>query len=884
MKTIEPDNRSNDPQRRHLETQFQELTKQYEQLTARIAALDTDIGREMDSERRMVLKQRRLEQSDERDQIGAQIAEIERQLAGAINAAPSRPTVPGHPSTGSDKTVAPVSRSVLHRYRGFLAAGAGVFVVAILILLLDPLFPPTADMPTTATRTSTPAGPMPKTPIAVTAISEPTVAQSDTLTATPSLTLTVQGDVIITELNASKATRRYEFARRLEDDLQRRLVEYGLTNVTVAVSPQVIGSAEEARSLAEEADGIAVIWGWYDDLDVGIRVELLDEAGIDDLASTTQLPLLPADEQSIELAVVVREVLPQNVSFLSLFVVGHLSYLANNYEMGHRAFDAAMNAMPSGARLDNEALLHFFMARKLENSDAPEDVIAVVCGYADAIQADPAFAPSYNNLANVYSRHIVSLPYEDRPDVSDCLKRAGVGDVRWYEVPVKLYDLALEKQPGWVLAEYNRASYIWNHSGLFACTPMPGAYYCLTNSGPLVEHLQGVQEEDGSFVGTHVILGNLAFENGEYEVAREHFQAALTLAPNDTRIEFNLAQTLRKLDDLGAEDLYRQALTRDDTNYEAALQLASRALENDKPLDAYSLMEKIPRPDNTAQLLTRPESMANIVRAALLFDDDDISATIDQLQELVLMPPDDTAFSRDDSLLHYLLSLLYQIMGDIEASEQHRSLVKTDIASLIWKESYFRVQNASIELTWFEIVEECGSDGLEGDCLPNEIDTRITSLLERVMVNFDERLYYGRGDLNSDYEGVGAACPYVFTIDPATGTWQLDTTILYHLVGQTQEKFQIRSLRNFDGRLLIREVEPEISYIDRLYVLIGDLDGHFVKLEASGPQLEALSTADDHYLILTSGDEVELYFPDYDPTRHLGAIYIVAQGYYEPLH
>ena len=56
-------------QTRHLETQSTELQRRYNTLTKRIAALDTDIGRELDSERKLVLQERRSDLAAERDQV-----------------------------------------------------------------------------------------------------------------------------------------------------------------------------------------------------------------------------------------------------------------------------------------------------------------------------------------------------------------------------------------------------------------------------------------------------------------------------------------------------------------------------------------------------------------------------------------------------------------------------------------------------------------------------------------------------------------------------------------------------------------------------------------------------------------------------------------------
>ncbi len=77
-------------QRRHLETRKSEIEASYATLSRRMVALDTDFSRELDSERKLTLEERRAELSAERDRQVEELEDIERQLMAAVR--PSRAT------------------------------------------------------------------------------------------------------------------------------------------------------------------------------------------------------------------------------------------------------------------------------------------------------------------------------------------------------------------------------------------------------------------------------------------------------------------------------------------------------------------------------------------------------------------------------------------------------------------------------------------------------------------------------------------------------------------------------------------------------------------------------------------------------------------------
>lgn len=126
----------------------------------------------------------------------------------------------------------------------------------------------------------------------------------------------------------------------------------------------------------------------------------------------------------------------------------------------------------------------------------------------------------------------------------------------------------------------------------------------------------------------------------------------------------------------------------------------------------------------------------------------------------------------------------------------------------------------------------------------------------------------------------GLACPFVFTFDETAQTWTFDTTIITKLVGPENERQQWRELQRFNGRLQIREVESEISHLDQVFVVLVDETGRETVLS---PDVSLLQAADDAYLVMQQGDQIELTFSDYDPTFTPVKVWVVAEGYYEPL-
>lgn len=122
------------------------------------------------------------------------------------------------------------------------------------------------------------------------------------------------------------------------------------------------------------------------------------------------------------------------------------------------------------------------------------------------------------------------------------------------------------------------------------------------------------------------------------------------------------------------------------------------------------------------------------------------------------------------------------------------------------------------------------------------------------------------------------SCPYIFTYSTTRNAWLNQGEILFGRVGKEKESLDEKPLGAFDGRVLIKENDPETSFIDCLYVRAIDTTGREVRLY---PNNEKLRFEDNHYLKLNQGQQVEVEFES--PKNFVGEKWsLVAKGYYVP--
>ncbi len=669
-------------------------------------------------------------------------------------------------------------------------------------------------------------------------------------------------DILIATFDSKYATKKRDVSQALWDELDQRLSKPGTENIILDTDPQIVTSKAEAQTLANERGARAIIWGWYDDefIQVNAFLSAGDQPG-NMVRGTSRIPLSTGGDPTSELSYVVNEILPDNVSFLSLFLIGHLEYLANNYEPGHAAFNAAMDNIPDDVRLSNESLIHFFLARQADSTGG--DVTDVICEYAKAIELDPDFALAYNNLGTVFGRFVKIdnldlqvLPVsEPSPEAVRCMEAAGL-DREQFSEPRDFYHRALEADPNLTMADFNLAVIEWKLERVQGGGSM----------SPFMQVFEEFQRRDASLAGPYIVQGVILEKYTGAPAAIKKFEEGIAAVPSDPQLHFLLGQLYlsHEKDEAKAEKEFLVAIEHNPLDAESRLALANLYVGQGRFGEAAKTLEPVLGMDTSTLESNSAAYAAHILQSQIHLEQGDKTAAIATLEQAV--PAEDTM-----PYASFLLGLLYQ--SEEQEAQALESFGRVISARDGHGEGYDELQSDWNEFAWkcFSIDATEPMLPKEG-CLPSAEAERTDPLyaLFHMMV-IDRRVV-------QEPAYVGAECPFVYTFNLQTQRWEFETTILYRIVDV--EATQTRPLSRFDGRLLIRELEPEISYINRLVVMAEMEDG---SIQILNPQLVPLREDDEETVILHQGDELLVTMSDTLPDGSVRTWWVVATGYYTPL-
>jgi Tfp pilus assembly protein PilF len=703
-------------------------------------------------------------------------------------------------------------------------------------------------------------------------------------------------DVVISEFRTYGNRPPLLISERIEDAVEKQLRTARLQDVNVIVDSTVIRSEEQARRVARDRKAKAVIWGWHDPH--GIKVNLYLSHGTPSAAAVLdEIPLAVSSVDSLAISVVRGEVVPA-VTFLSLFVLGHLYHERNEYRRGSAAFDAAMQALPGTVPISDRSVVHFFRGRAraamLPEDVSPDDPAfnAAVCDYAAAIRLNRGGSDAYNSLGVLLAARHTSFGMDMRVTdglatgaALDCIRAAGLEEL-WLS---ELFERSRQLEPHRVLFAYNAVALRWKSSGSRYSIDQGRVQL---DADEFAREIEALLRRDPSIPGPHLLLGVIQLDQGRPDQAARHFEQATRLRPS-SRTRVNWGQALvRQQREEDARAQFQAALAINPHEYEARLGLARQHVRAGRHVDARTQLRHIATGRRVDAYLLQATAL---LLSHTYFAQGDARAAQDALQRWISsQPPSDCP--EDGSLPgciprsqmpleHLLLLLLSRVNSDADALVAGTAFFDgtpwpaSDRHMLVYR----LLDNSTAALAWGELEERC-TGALESipevmnandACLFAPGGARIQDVYAIFDKWLDHRLYY-----RSELALYGAECPFLFTYDRDAAGWQLEGTILTNFAGRSRSAVDRRRLTRFDGRVLIRELEPEVTFLDRVRVIYRDAQGREQYSEAVTP---ALRRVDDQHFVLRRGQETTVRFDEARPPRAGEEIWLEAEGFYLPV-
>lgn len=194
--------------------------------------------------------------------------------------------------------------------------------------------------------------------------------------------------------NYSGGQAGYNVAGRLHEALQEQIDQSGLPGVRVVRWPQVVADQAEALSASQALSATLVVWGEYDSGRVLAHVQARDPQ------NTLKGQELRRQVGALsELSLAINTELPQEMQWMTLYVLGEAYLRAGQKDPAENALRRALAESPG----DDRALAGiYFDLASIESEKLRPDLNQVIAYGTLAIEHSPHFAAAYNNRGVAY--------------------------------------------------------------------------------------------------------------------------------------------------------------------------------------------------------------------------------------------------------------------------------------------------------------------------------------------------------------------------------------------------------------------------------------------------------------------------------------------------
>lgn len=124
------------------------------------------------------------------------------------------------------------------------------------------------------------------------------------------------------------------------------------------------------------------------------------------------------------------------------------------------------------------------------------------------------------------------------------------------------------------------------------------------------------------------------------------------------------------------------------------------------------------------------------------------------------------------------------------------------------------------------------------------------------------------------------SCPIVFTYQPDSDFWTNEGEILIGAIGSDLKRSEEIVLSEYKGRVMIREIENETSFIDQVRLIVTDIHGNRHAFLSDLPELRY---NDDIGVRLDIGDNLELEFDVDKSISSSDEVRLAVTGFYVPM-
>ncbi len=326
-----------------------------------------------------------------------------------------------------------------------------------------------------------------------------------------------------------------------------------------------------------------------------------------------------------------------------------------------------------------------------------------------------------------------------------------------------------------------------------------------------------------------------------------------------------------------AVDSFQQAIKLDPSIAEAYLPLGNAAIEQDRFTEAIGYFEQ------ALQLKPGwPEAQINLGQALALAGRVAEAEAIFR-QVAATAPRDSPAVGE----AHLVLGSLYQRRGALDSAAQAYRAAEDWLASP--QSSDWSFMSSALNLLQAKYAIDAGHWLTATELLSVEYPSTMQAYVLHLLNQMQPELAVTTPALTEVLSST-------LNVDPPLTLWIGTHATDWLVMADVLSRCQATSLRQLDtltclpvapaqrldavyGRLWLREIEPETSYVDLIAVRLITAGGREIVLKSASPSLNA---DDGHYLILQQGDEHMLSFdvpPGALPAR---AAWVVAVGYYVP--